>query len=118
MLKSLFVFVVLLTVSATVFAQETFRVPVEREMRRVIVGVPSGGYLGIQPKEITKENYANFGLSEVRGVAITKVIEKSPAADAGVQENDVIVRFNGNSVTSTRQLLRLIAEVAPDHQAT
>lgn len=35
-----------------------------------------------------------------------------------MQVNDVIVRFNGNPVTSTRQLLRLVAEVAPDHQAT
>lgn len=118
MLRNLFVFLILLTVSTATFAQEVFKVPTDRQFGRVIIGTPPGGYLGIQPKEVTKENYTSFGLSEVRGVAISKVVEKSPAANAGVRENDVIVRFNGNSVTSTRQLLRLISEVAPDHQAT
>ncbi len=118
MLKNLFVFVILLTVSVAAFAQDTFKVPTERQFGRVIIGTSSGGYLGVQPQEVTKENYASFGLREVRGVAITKVIEKSPAEQAGMQVNDVIVRFNGNLVTSTRQLLRLISEVAPDHQAT
>ncbi len=118
MLRNLFVFLLLLTVSTTVFAQDVFRVPIDRQFRRVIIGTPDvGGYLGIQPKEITKENYADFGLNNVSGVAITKVIDKSPAAEAGFQVNDVIISFNGTQVTSTRQLLRLIAEVAPDHQA-
>lgn len=78
MLRNLFVFVVLLMVSTAAFAQETFKVPVERDFKRVIIGTPSGGYLGVQPKKVTKENYASFGLSEVRGVAITKVVENLP----------------------------------------
>jgi S1-C subfamily serine protease len=34
-----------------------------------------------------------------------------------LKDGDVIVRFNGEEVTSTRKLTRLIGEVAPDHQA-
>lgn len=75
-----------------------------------------GGYLGVQTQEVTKDNFSKFGLREVRGVAIEKVVENSPAAKAGLQDNDVIVRFNGEEVTSTRKLTRLIGEVAPDHQ--
>ena len=76
-----------------------------------------GSYLGVQTREVTAENFAKFGLREVRGVAVEKVIEKSPAATAGLQNGDVIVRFNGEEVTSARKLTRLIGEVAPDHQA-
>jgi membrane-associated protease RseP (regulator of RpoE activity) len=76
-----------------------------------------GSYLGVQTEEVTRENFSKFGLREVRGVAVEKVIENSPAAQAGLQDGDVIVRFNGEEITSARKLTRLISEVAPDHQA-
>lgn len=77
----------------------------------------NGGYLGVQTSEVTKENYASFGLSEVRGVAIEKVVEGSPAQSAGLRDGDVIIRFNGEEVTSSRKLTRLVSEVAPDHKS-
>lgn len=77
-----------------------------------------GGYLGVQTQEVNKENFGKFGLRDVRGVAVEKVMENSPAATAGIQNNDVIVRFNGEDITSTRKLSRLISEVAPDHQVS
>jgi serine protease Do len=76
-----------------------------------------GSYLGVQTQEINNDNFAKYGLREVRGVAVEKVIENSPAAAAGLQNGDVIVRFNGDEVTSTRKLTRLVSEVDPDHQA-
>lgn len=75
-----------------------------------------GGYLGVQTVEISKDNFAKFGLREVRGVAVEKVIENSPAAMAGLKEGDVIVRFNGDEVTSSRKLTRMVGETDPDHQ--
>lgn len=75
-----------------------------------------GSYLGIEAQEVTKENFGKFGLSEVRGVAVEKVLENSPAAQAGLQTGDVIIRFENEEVTSVRKLSRLIAEVAPDHR--
>lgn len=57
-------------------------------------------------------------MKEVRGVAVEKVMENSPAAAAGIQDNDVIVRLNGEEVSSTRKLTRLISEIAPDHQVS
>ncbi len=76
-----------------------------------------GSYLGVQTQEITKENFSKFGLSSVRGVAVEKVMDDSPAKQAGLQDGDVIVRFNGEEVSSYRKLTRLISETAPDHQA-
>lgn len=77
-----------------------------------------GGYLGVQTQEVNKDNFTTYGLREVRGVAVEKVMENSPAAAAGIQSNDVIVRFNREEVTSVRKLTRLISEVAPDHQVS
>lgn len=75
-----------------------------------------GGYLGVQTQEVSKENFAKFGLRGVRGVAVEKVLENSPAAAAGIKDGDVIVRFNGEEITSSRKLTRLVGEVDPDHQ--
>ena len=76
-----------------------------------------GSYLGVQTVEVTRENFAKFGLREIRGVAVEKVIDGSPAAAAGIQAGDVIVRFNGEDVSSSRKLTRLLGEVSPDHTA-
>jgi len=76
-----------------------------------------GGYLGVQTEDVNKDNFGKYGLKEVRGVAVEKVMENSPAAAAGIQAGDVIVRFNGEEITSVRKLTRLVGETAPDHQA-
>lgn len=76
-----------------------------------------GGYLGVLTEEVTKDNFAKYGLREVRGVAIEKVMDGSPAEKAGIQSGDVIILFNNDEVTSTRKLTRLLGEVSPDHQA-
>lgn len=75
-----------------------------------------GGYLGVQTVEISRDNLAKFGLPEVRGVGVEKVVENSPAAAAGIRDGDVILRFNGEEITSGRKLSRLVSETSPDHQ--
>ena len=104
-----------------VFAQQTPptapKPPVGRVQSMALGSLFEGGYLGAQMKEISKENFSQYGLREVRGVAVDKVVEDSPAERAGLQNGDVIVRFDGTEVTSIRKMSRLISEVAPDHQA-
>ena len=75
------------------------------------------GYLGVQTEEVTKDNLAKFGLREVKGVGVESVVDGSPAQAAGLQKGDVIVRVNGDEITSGRKLSRLIGEISPDHQA-
>lgn len=117
MLHKLFAFVLLAIVgSAAVNAQQSPVAPVERRAQTMVLTAPfERSYLGVKMEEISKENYTKFGLSAVRGVGIGKVVENSPAANAGLQTNDVVVRFEDEEVTSVAKLSRLIAEVAPDH---
>lgn len=104
-----------------VFAQNPLPAPekpIEKTIKRMILTTPAEkSYLGVQIQEISSKNLAEFGLREVRGVGISKVIENSPAATAGLLKGDVILEFNGEAVTSVRKLLRLISEVAPEHTA-
>jgi len=72
------------------------------------------GYLGIVPEDITRENMSRYGLSTPRGVGISRVTEGSPAEKAGLKKGDIILQFDGDSVTSNRKLLRLIGEAGAD----
>lgn len=85
--------------------------------RAVVFPRLNSSYLGVQTVEVTKQNYTRFGLAEVRGVAVDSVLKDSPAEKAGIQNGDVIIRFDGETVSSVNKLTRLIAETAPDHKA-
>lgn len=76
--------------------------------------IEGGSFLGVFAEDVSKENMARYGLREARGVAITQVVKDSPAEKAGLRKDDVILRFEGDSVTSVRKLNRLVSEVAPD----
>lgn len=76
--------------------------------------IEGGSFLGVHGENINKENMARYGMREARGVGITQVVKDSPAEKAGLRKDDVIVRFEGDSVTSVRKLTRLVSEVAPD----
>jgi membrane-associated protease RseP (regulator of RpoE activity) len=77
-----------------------------------------GNFLGVHAEEVTRENMKEYGLSgEPRGVGVRSVVKGSPAERAGLRERDVILRFDGEAVTSVRKLTRLIDESAPEHAA-
>ena len=76
--------------------------------------IGGGSFLGVYAEDVNKENMARYGMREARGVGITQVVKDSPAEKAGLKKDDVILRFENDSVTSVRKLNRLVSEVAPD----
>jgi S1-C subfamily serine protease len=78
------------------------------------VGSGESGYLGVYLEEVTSERTKELGLTEERGAVVMKVVADSPAAKAGLKENDVIVSFNGRRVDSVRELQRLLNETPAD----
>ncbi|HEY0078891.1 MAG TPA: PDZ domain-containing protein [Pyrinomonadaceae bacterium] len=74
-------------------------------------------FLGVYTEEVTTQNMSRFNLREARGVGVSRVVKDSPAERAGLRENDVIIRFDGETVSSIRKLNRLIDESAPEHSA-
>ncbi len=76
--------------------------------------LPGGGpRLGVQIRELEKDEVARLKLASLNGVAVVGVTKDSPAERAGVKANDVIVQFDGENVRSTQQLTRLVRETAP-----
>jgi serine protease Do len=76
--------------------------------------VDGPGFLGVQAEEINRENMGRYGLNQVRGVGVTQVVKDSPAEKAGIRKDDVILRLDGENVSSVRKLNRLISEISPD----
>ena len=73
-----------------------------------------GGFLGVYAENINRENMGRYHVSQVRGVGVTQVIKDSPAEKAGLRKDDVILRLDGENVSSVRKLNRLVSELAPD----
>ncbi len=68
----------------------------------------SGGFLGIQMTELTPELRAHFGVPEDAGVMVSKVVDDSPAARAGIQVGDVVSAVDGDAVASGSALASAI----------
>ena len=111
--------------SAPALAQRTPPAPATPPSSSMVVPVPptepfafsfsdGGSYLGVSPENIDKENMKEYGLSAPRGVGVSSVSQNSPAERAGLKKGDVILQFDGEPVTSSRKLLRLIGEAAPE----
>jgi len=89
----------------------------------VALGRVRRGYLGVTLESV-KEEYARvYGLSEAKGaivmdVAPTKDGQPTPAAKAGMQSNDIIIEFNGQSVLNAQDLIQKVASTPVGESAT
>jgi serine protease Do len=69
-----------------------------------------GGRLGIGLADVTKDDLTKLKLQEERGALVKSVEPESAAAKAGLEEGDVIVRFQGEAVGSAASLARMVRE--------
>jgi S1-C subfamily serine protease len=68
-----------------------------------------GVYLG----DVNAERATDLGLKEIRGALVGSVEEGSPAANAGLRENDVILAFNAERVQNRAHFYRLLVNSQP-----
>jgi serine protease Do len=69
------------------------------------------GYLGLAPKTPTYDQQKEYGVKG--GALVVTVRDGSPAAQAGLQVEDVITRYNGKNVDNDTALRDMIARTAP-----
>ena len=66
-------------------------------------------WLGVQIKPVSKEVAHVLGLSTEEGVMIEEVVADSPAAAAGLEPGDVVLRFGTTEISDLRDLTRSVA---------
>ena len=82
------------------YAGNSFAIPVTI-VKKVVDDLKEFGevqraLIGVNIKDVESEDAEKQNLNEVKGVLITRVIEDGSAEDAGLKENDVIIKFDGN----------------------
>jgi serine protease Do len=77
-----------------------------------------GAWLGIELADVTQANVRELKLPGEYGAIVKQVAEDSPAAKAGLKENDVILDFGGMRVWSAAQLQQFVDETPPGREVT
>jgi len=70
-----------------------------------------GSWLGVGVAEVTSEKVKELRLPAERGALLGKIVPDSPAAKAGLKENDVVTEINGQRVEGSEQFRRMIREI-------
>lgn len=74
-------------------------------------GDDSASWLGVETHDVTSDIAKTDKLPAERGVVIGKVVADSPAAKAGLKENDVVTEINGQRIESAATFRRMIHEI-------
>ncbi|MCA9132645.1 MAG: Do family serine endopeptidase [Planctomycetales bacterium] len=67
-------------------------------------GLVRRAYLGVGIQPVSQALAKQLSVKPRSGVVVTEVFPQTPAAKAGLKTGDVIVKFNGRSVTDPQQL--------------
>jgi putative serine protease PepD len=70
-------------------------------------------YLGVEPVDVTPELASTQHLAVQQGAYVSTVRSDGPGGTAGIKQGDVIVKFDGQPVTSAAELKRLIRRHQP-----
>jgi len=85
----------------------------QRAQSATLRGIASRGYLGVGVVELTDDRVKALKLKDDQGLEVKLVDQNSPAAKAGLRENDVILEVNGKSVEDNAQFQNTIGETSP-----
>jgi Do/DeqQ family serine protease len=76
-------------------------------------GKVTRGWIGVSLQPLTPELAQSLGLDSTHGAIVARVHPGSPADTAGLQPNDVIVKFGPTSVEDYHHLQRLSSDAEP-----
>jgi len=84
---------------------------IEMNDMNILIGDDGSSWLGVETHEVTADKAKELKLSAERGVVLGKIVPDSPAAKAGLKENDVVTEINGQRVEGAAQFRRMIREI-------
>jgi serine protease Do len=100
----------------------SFAIPID-EAQRVADQLRSGGRvirgrIGVEIAPVTKDVAEAIGLGKPAGALVRNVEPDGPAAKAGVEAGDIIVKVDGKPVEKSGDLPRIIGGIKPGTKAT
>ncbi len=105
-----------------------FAVPVSTATQIMAALIKDGkvtrGWIGVEPRPLTPEIAESFSIAKDKstgalpqGVLINGVLQNSPAAKAGIQPGDVILKVAGHAVADVPEMLTRVAALKPGEAA-
>ncbi|HVM62260.1 MAG TPA: DegQ family serine endoprotease [Verrucomicrobiae bacterium] len=99
------------------FSGVGFAIPIEMA-RQILPTLLAGGkvrrgFLGLLIQDVDEDSAETFHLPDSQGALVKQVNDGTPAARAGVQPGDVIVRYEGKKIEDANHLRNLVAGTAP-----
>ena len=87
-----------------------------KKTRTEVVDEDQSAYIGFSGKEISDELTYLYGIPE--GIFVEEIADGSPAEAAGMKKGDIIVKFDGEEVTSMDDLREKLAYYAAGEEVT
>jgi len=84
---------------------------IQKDDVTIFVDGDGSGWLGVETHEVTADKAKELKLPAERGVVLGKIVPDSPAAKAGLKENDVVTEINGQRVEGAAQFRRMVHEI-------
>ena len=99
----------------------SFAIPIDVAMKvkdqLVKYGKVERGRMGVTIQNLNQDLAKSFGLEKAQGALVSSVEPDSPAAKAGVEVGDVILKFNGEAISESTQLPARVADLKPGTSA-
>jgi serine protease Do len=104
------------------FAGISFAIPIDYASNVIEQLKKSGkvtrGRIGVAIQSLTRDLADSLGLAKTDGAVVGTVEEDSPAAKAGVEAGDVILKVDGRTIESSADLSRTIRGMRPGQKVT
>ncbi len=99
----------------------SFAIPIDIamnvEQQLVRHGKVSRGRLGVTIQDVNQSLAESFGLKQPGGALVSAVENDTPAAKAGLQPGDVILKLNGKDIGRSADLPPQVADLRPGSEA-